>query len=144
MNAKFAALIFVAAFIFASPQIASCQEEDLAGQWVTTDPRTRGIKRIVISRSESGWVVQTFGKCHPSDCDWGWVSLHPMGESVEDRSFYSGFAVWDAGFATKFVTMVRTGDTLTVEIVTVFKDRSRRANFRMKEVLRREPPIGSN
>jgi hypothetical protein len=144
MKAKLAVLMLAAASLLAMPQAVSCQDADLAGEWVTTNPRTRGITRIVVSMGESGWVAQTFGKCHPSDCDWGWVPLHPMGASVEDHSFYSGFAVWDAGFATKFVTMVRSNDTLTVEVVTVFKDRSRRANFRMKEVLRREPPIESN
>ena len=138
MKAKFAVLIFVAASVFAFPQVASSQAQDLAGEWVTTNPRTRGLTRIVITKGESGWAAQTFGRCHPNDCDWGWVTLHPIGASVEDHSFYSGFAVWDAGFATKFVTMVKTAETLTVEVVTIFRDRSGRANFRMKEILRRQ------
>ena len=138
MKAKFAVLMFVAASVLALPPVASSQEQDLSGEWVTTNPRTRGITRIVISRAESGWVAQTFGRCHPTDCDWGRVPIHPLGESVEDRSFASGFAVWDPGFATKFVTMAMTGDTLKVDVVTIFKDCSRRSNFRMKEVLKRQ------
>ena len=139
MKAKFAALLLVtAASVLLAPQIVSCQEADLAGEWLTTKPRTRGITRIVVSKGESGWTAQTFGKCHPNDCDWGWAELHPMGASVEDHSFDSGFAVWDPGFATKFVTMVRTEDTLKVEVMTIFKDRSGRANFRMREILKRQ------
>lgn len=141
MKAKFAVIMLVAAVsVFALPQAVSCQGADLAGEWVTTNQRTRGITRIVISRAESGWVAQTFGRCHPSDCDWGWVPLHPLGKSVEDHSFASGFAVWDAGFSMKFVTMVSVEDTLKVEVVTIFKDCSGRANFLGKEVLRREHP----
>jgi hypothetical protein len=138
MKVKFAVLMFVAAAsVIVAPQIVSSQEPDLAGEWVTMNPQTRGITRIVVSRGESGWVAQTFGRCHPSDCDWGPVPLYPLGASVEDHSFESGFAVWDAGFATKFVTMTKTEEDLTVETVTIFKDCSRRANFRMKELLRR-------
>jgi hypothetical protein len=141
MKTKFAAFIFVAVIsIFAVPQIISGQEPGLAGEWRTTDPRTRGITRVVVSMEESGSSVQIFGKCHPKDCDWGWVQLHPLGVSVEDHSFAGGFAVWDAGFATKYVTVARAGDTLTVETVTIFNDRSRRANFRVREVLRRQGP----
>lgn len=139
MKARFAALLFVAAAVlFTLPQTVSSQEPDLVGEWVTINPRTRGITRIVVSKSDSGWAVQTFGKCHPYDCDWGWVELHPVGASVEDHSFASWFAVWDPGFATKFVTMVRTEDTLTVETVSIFKDCSRRGNYRLREVLRRQ------
>ena len=138
MKAKFGLILFVAVIsICAAPRIVSGQDADIAGEWVTTNPRTRGITRIVVSREDAGWFVQTFGKCHPTDCDWGRVPLHPVGESVEDDSSAGGFAVWDAGFATKFVTMSRRGDTLSVETVTIFKDRSGRANYRMKELLKR-------
>ena len=141
MKTKFAALVVAAvASIFWAPHIVSGQDADIAGEWVTNNPRTRGITRIEVSRSESGWSVRAFGKCHPNDCDWGWVPVLPVGRSVEDHSFATGFAIWDPGFSTKFVTMARTGDGLTVEIVNIFNDRSGRANFRAREILKRHAP----
>ena len=142
MKAKFSVILgVIVASMFAVPHVISCQDSGLAGEWVTTNARTRGITRIIVSREGAGWSAQTFGRCHPHDCDWGWVPLLPVGASVEDDSFGGGFAVWNAGFATKYVTMLKTGDTLTVETVTIFKDRSRRANFRAKEVLKRDGPM---
>ena len=138
MRSKLTAILFVIVIsIFLLPKTVSGQDADIAGEWVTTNPRTRGITRIVVERSESGWSVRAFGRCHPNDCDWGWVPVLPVGQSVEDNSFATGFAVWDPGFATKYVTLPRTGDNLTVEIVNIFNDRSGRAHYRRKEILKR-------
>ena len=138
MKLKFTATLFViVTSILLAPESVPGQDADIAGEWVTTNPRTRGITRIVVARSQAEWSVRAFGRCHPSDCDWGWVPVRPVGRSVEDHSFATGFAVWNAGFATKFVTMARTGDSLTVEIVNIFNDCSGRANYRAKEILKR-------
>ena len=142
MRSKLTAMIFVIVIlIFPAPETVSGQDADIAGEWVTTNQRTRGITRVLVAKGESGWSVQAFGRCHPSDCDWGWVPVMPVGRSVEDHSFATGFAVWDPGFSTKFVTMARTGDHLIVEIVNIFNDRSGRANYRAKEILKRRDPL---
>ena len=142
MKMRSAGILFIfVTSVFAMPQIVSGQDAGLAGDWRAANPRTRGITRILVSGAETGSSVRAFGKCHPNDCDWGLATLYPVGDSVEDHSFNRGFAVWDSGFATKFVTITKLGDCLAVETVTIFKDRSGRANFRMREVLKRAGPL---
>ncbi len=136
--AKFLLVIIFLGFIFISSSFAAnWQAHDIEGEWISVNPRTRGISSIVVSQDGSGWSVEAWGKCHPRDCVWGSVALTPIGESVEDGSFNRGFAIWDAGFALKYVTFTVNRDRLTAETITVFKDRSRRASFRSVEVLRR-------
>src|SRR3982750_4968948 len=96
------------------------------GEWINVDPKTRGLTRLVISREENGWGIQAWGRCHPSDCVWGIVPLEPIGKSVTDSSFNRGFAIWDPGFATNYVTLRLEKGHLFAEMITIFKDRSRR------------------
>ncbi|MEK7311223.1 MAG: NBR1-Ig-like domain-containing protein [Chloroflexota bacterium] len=44
---------------------------DWAGTWVNTNAGTNNITRIIITASGSQLSVHPFGKCTPSDCDWG-------------------------------------------------------------------------
>ena len=116
---------------------AGGQTVDLEGEWVNVDSRTRGITRLVVSKARMGWAIEAWGKCHPQDCVWGSTVLNPLGSSVEDFSFNQGFAVWNAGFATKYVTLTLNEGRLTTETVTIFRDRSRRANVRNVDVFQR-------
>jgi len=116
---------------------AAGQTPDLEGEWANVDLRTRGLTKLVISKTETGWGIGAWGKCHPRDCTWGSAVLAPLGSSVEDYSFNQGFAVWKAGFATKYVTLTLSNGQLTAETITIFCDRSGRANVRHKGVFQR-------
>ncbi len=39
--------------------------------WLNDDSGTSGITRIIISRSGQTLFIHPYGKCHPTDCDWG-------------------------------------------------------------------------
>lgn len=124
--------------IFIASAMVSAQGPDqLSGDWANSNPRTRGITYLNIAADRVGWNVEAWGKCHPTDCEWGRTPLTPIGESVEDDRFDRGFAIWKAGFANKFVEVAMEGSLLRVEIVTIFKDRSRRSSFRRVEYFRR-------
>ena len=116
---------------------AEGQTPDLEGEWINVDLRTRGLTRLVISKTENGWSIGAWGKCHPKDCSWGAVVLAPLGNSVEDYSFNRGFAVWNAGFATKYVTLTLSNGQLTAETINIFRDRSGRAHYRTVDVFQR-------
>jgi hypothetical protein len=140
MNSKSSLMtIFLMAFVvFGAYSNAFGQAgDDIAGEWVNVDPQTRGMTRIIVAQDDTGWIVQAFGKCHPTDCEWGWVAIDPLGETVADHSFKKGFAVWDHGFSVRHVTLIRRNDRLTVEIVNIFNDRSRRAGYRRIDVMKR-------
>ena len=103
------------------------------GEWVNVDPNTRGISRITISSGSNGPGIRAFGRCHPRDCDWGIQTLEAVGRSVEDRDPTEGFAVWDHGFATAYMTLALHGDEMAVETVRIYKDHSGRTNTRTTE-----------
>ena len=134
------ALLFV---IFLVGSFASYgQATELEGEWVSMSPRTRGITKIVITSESDGHVVEAWGRCHPTDCAWGRTALTRVGKSVEDNSFTSGYAIWEPGFASKYVLLSIDRRMLRVETVNVFRDRSRRSSYRVVEYLRRfEEPV---
>lgn len=131
-------LFLFVAIMYVLSLTAAAQDPGLEGDWIAVNERTRGITRIRISQDERGPVIEAWGKCHPMDCVWGATRLAPVGDSVEDVRFVRGFAVWDPGFATKYVNVVYKRNTLIVETTTIFNDRSQRSNFRAVEVMRRE------
>jgi hypothetical protein len=135
---KFTSCFTILFCIYLASTMVSAQGSDrLSGEWMNSNPRTRGITSIVVVDGGSGWSVEAWGKCHPTDCVWGKTKLTPIGDSVEDDSFDRGFAVWEPGFASKYVEFAMDGGLLRVEIITIFKDRSRRSSFRSVEYFRR-------
>jgi hypothetical protein len=58
------------------------------GNWVNADPNTNSITKAQLRDCQSvttcngdicsitydaGWTIRLFGKCSPTDCDWGWT-----------------------------------------------------------------------
>jgi hypothetical protein len=41
------------------------------GTWTNDDPNTSGVTSIEITQADEGLDIHPFGKCHPTDCDWG-------------------------------------------------------------------------
>lgn len=135
---KMCSIVILFVFVLAGSELsATGQTVHIEGDWVNVDSSTGGITRLVISKTETGWGIEAWGKCHPKDCVWGSVVLDPLGSSVADYSFKQGFAVWNAGFATTYVTLILTRGRLTAETITIFRDRSGRANYRKVEMFQR-------
>jgi hypothetical protein len=82
------------------------------GDWVNADPTARGIARIELRDCQSvttcsgtvctitydaGWRMHVFGKCSPTNCDWGW--------SAGQFRLSSGhiYGYYDQGFAKRYV-----------------------------------------
>lgn len=113
---------------------ASCLAQPEDGHWVNTDAATRSITRINLrfvcqDQVLNGqlyppgppWYVHLWGKCHPSDCDWGEVGAQriPAGHI---------YAFYDQGFAKRYVyakmSIYRPGQ-LWLYIWTDFTDPAR-------------------
>jgi hypothetical protein len=88
---------------------AQCIEQPEQGKWTNTDPNTRSLTRIDLrftcqDQVHNGqpyppgppWHVHVFGKCHPTDCDWGEVGAQRLTAGHI-------FAVYDQGFARRYV-----------------------------------------
>jgi hypothetical protein len=83
-----------------------------AGNWVNADPNASGIARIELRNCQSvvvcngnvcsitydaGWATHVFGKCSPTNCDWGWS---PGAFPTSSGQVYGFF---DQGYAKRSV-----------------------------------------
>jgi hypothetical protein len=88
---------------------AQCLAQSEDGQWVNTDAATRSLTRIELRFTcqdqvlngqpyppGPAWHVHIWGKCHPTDCDWGEVGAVRLGSGFI-------FAYYDQGFARRYV-----------------------------------------
>jgi hypothetical protein len=88
---------------------ALCVQPPEEGNWVNTDPNTRSLTRIQLrfvcqDQIHNGqpyppgppWYVHVWGKCHPTDCDWGEVGAHRIGPGHI-------YAFYNQGFAKRYV-----------------------------------------
>jgi hypothetical protein len=120
---------------------ASFRASDYVGEWTNADPNTGGITRILVRKDSEKLVVQVFGRCHPTDCDWGTVEAKPFGANVQssaDAPINSVVATFLPGFAEKRLSLrLTTRDTLTSVVDTRFTDRSGRADYETTEQLLR-------
>lgn len=84
---------------------ALCVQPEEEGNWVNTDPATRSITRIQLrfvcqDQIMNGqpyppgapWYIHIYGKCHPTDCNWGEVGAQRLGTDHIFGVFYQGFA----------------------------------------------------
>ena len=139
-------LAFVALLSVALPGAvhALCVDPPEDGNWVNADPNTRGITRISLrfvcqDQVLNGqpyppgppWYVHLWGKCHPTDCNWGEVGAERLGSDHV-------YAYYDQGFAHRYVyakmSAYRPGQ-LWVWIWTDFTDPGR-ADYGMHQWFR--------
>ena len=126
-----ASLSAVLASSLASSAVAA--PGDFVGNWVNTDPNTRGITRLVISSAGSNRLnIQVFGKCRPTDCDWGSTRLRTYGKNISDRNHKAATANYTTSFANTLLTLRLSGSTskkINLQSFTEFTDRSNRQNY---------------
>jgi hypothetical protein len=96
----------------AAPAQALCVRPALTGDWHNIDPATRSTTRVVVgfacgdtvhcdtngncSGGESYFTMRPFGKCHPTDCDWGTRRSQTMTDGWQR-------AIYPNSWATKYV-----------------------------------------
>jgi hypothetical protein len=115
------------------PAAAGFGITDYLGGWTNADPNSRGITWISVRKDGERLVVQVWGKCHPTDCDWGTAQAAPFGRSVEssaDAPIKSVSVTFSPSFAEQRLNLrLTTRDTLTSVVDTHFTDRSGRADY---------------
>jgi hypothetical protein len=110
----------------------------LFGTWANSNPATRNVEDIVISPGRAGILVDGFGACSPTPCQWGDIPGTVFGPNVSSPTGNSFRADWNFGFArTVIVGTVSQRlffrPVLTVQEFTTFTDHSGRANFTVTE-----------
>lgn len=89
------------------PAVASANTGDFLGVWVNVDGQTNRITRIAISGATGGdeLKIRTFGKCVPTDCDWGTETLHLYGSSITDSDYQHATAIYEQRGITTLLTL---------------------------------------
>jgi hypothetical protein len=117
---------------------ANAQKDRFTGSFVSTDPNTRGVTRVVISDDQ----IHIWGRCHPTDCDWGTIKVETYAPSVDADKLTTARAMsayYEKGFATTIVIITPLAQNrLKVETFTKFRDRSGRSDYTSKEIMVRE------
>lgn len=124
-------IVAVSVFVYLLSSSLVVAADPFVGKWVNTDEMTGGVTRLEVEKKGDGWAIQAWGKCHPTDCDWGKAPLHLLADFGDTEMKY-GLAHWDAGFSEKHATLRADKGELVVETYTVYKDKSGRSNYRSK------------
>jgi hypothetical protein len=111
------------------------------GTWVNTHPSTSEIIQVVIGRGASGGLsVDLFGRCQPTNCEWGTTPATTYGSSVAAATGNNFSINIDQGFARRVdfghLTRSRTGALkLTLREFHTYVDGSGRHNITFSETL---------
>ncbi|MEZ5388080.1 MAG: hypothetical protein R3F13_21445 [Prosthecobacter sp.] len=102
------------------------------GEWVNKDPDTRGITRVSLKMTDTGAMAQMWGKCHPSDCDWGQAVATPNPADADGPSVK---VIWEHGFKAVIQTLRIDNDgQLHVSSLTHYTDKSGRRDRIEQEI----------
>jgi hypothetical protein len=105
------------------------KEKSFVGKWVAAK-KDAGMPRLEITGKGNKLKIQAWGKCQPTDCDWGAVPLNLLGETVSAQELPYGFATWDQKFKVAHMTLRLEKNDLVVETYDIFTDDSGRSNYR--------------
>jgi len=116
---------------------AFSQFEQFVGTFKNTDGAASNIAKIEIKRNGKNFLVQVWGKCSPSDCDWGVEDGFGYTDSTNSARTIS--VIYRKSFADT-ILMVRSlaGNRLDVEASTRFTDTSGRANYSRRETFMKD------
>jgi hypothetical protein len=92
--------------------------EDFAGDWKPTSQERPMLAELKIVQEGTRWTAHAYGSCTPTPCDWGVVPFVVLQQRPAGRSV--GWAVWQRGTATRYVTMRLGEDALVVDIHNLF------------------------
>jgi hypothetical protein len=96
----------------ADRQYKLCATPTMSGDWHNIDPNTRAMSRVIVdfacsdvvlcdtsghcTGGDSSYYMQPFGRCHPTDCDWGRQKATDMGGGWIESTY-------NYGWSTKYV-----------------------------------------
>ena len=140
--------LLLLAIILLTGSTASADINQFAGKWRNVDPQTRGITTIHIDVSGSRIKIQTWGKCHPSDCAWGFAEGTAYAPSVQSNLVETADTI-STIYLTSFsqmILIIRPAEEgqIRVELLTKFTDQSGRANTRHIETFSRVEDTAAN
>jgi hypothetical protein len=141
-------LSIVAASLLLLISLSTCSASlaQFAGDWNNVDPNTGGITKLSIAISGASANVHVWGKCHPTDCDWGGVNAFAFAPDVSSDPVSQAQALM-ATFITAFsdttLFISPQGSRLSVQSYTRFTDNSGRSNYASSYVFQKSSSISA-
>ena len=109
-------------------------ENNFYGFWVNKNTGKPNITKVDIDKVGNIMLVRIWGKCHPTDCDWGIETT-----DISDASDGTLNLVWDQGFAIKTQELILLSDgRLKVKTFCHFTDNSGRTDYKSTEYFIKE------
>lgn len=123
--------------------VAHGQLSEFKGEWVNVDENSSGITKLQVNIAGETLKVRLFGRCHPIDCDWGWidaVAYTEEGVAADLAATVSTVvATYKTGFATRVVIIKVSSETeLDLEVLTHFEYGSDRSNISSSDSMKRD------
>ena len=109
----------------------------ILGTWVNTNPDTKGIIRVLLSRNEGDLAVQAFGACEPDPCAWGEADDVVACAAAPDSREPMGFtAHYHFGFMQTRLDANLSRGLLIIAGFHTFLDDSGRSDYFTREFFR--------
>ena len=90
---------------------------DLEGLWVNENTETPGITKCKIRYEDNRFHVQIWGKCHPTDCDWGESASNEIHRETDKLKL-----TWDNEFVERKQTLEIIEGKLIITTESHYKD----------------------
>ncbi len=129
----YGALAGVAAILAGAAAPAAAAVGDFFGSWYAAAPDPRGITRIDVRRLGDQVMVHVWGRCHPTDCDWGQAPGQPYAPRVDAPLWPTADVItadFDDGAEHTTVLLRTAGGAVNYQAFTHFSDSSHRSDYR--------------
>ena len=104
-----------------------------SGTWKNVDSETRGLTTLNVRTAGNSVWVHAWGRCHPSDCDWGEVSATAFAPGVSADPAVDAqkvTAVFQTSFSNTVLDLTPAGsDAIEANTQTKFTDNSGRSPY---------------
>jgi hypothetical protein len=105
----------------------------LLGTWINTNPRARGMARIILAASGGRFTVRVLGANGASPIDWGEVPAAAFAHDAGSREAMAFAAAYDLGFLRADLQANVKQGVLVVASFNEFTDGSGRCSYFTRE-----------
>ncbi|MEZ4987423.1 MAG: hypothetical protein R2795_20655 [Saprospiraceae bacterium] len=95
----------------------------LDGQWKNSDSNTRSIPIFIISNN--GTKIRVYGKCSPTNCDWGWETLQKNSINLLGRRTEYWEATYNDVVAKRTLRLFKSGNELKLSLTNDYHSANR-------------------
>jgi hypothetical protein len=104
-------------------------DNDFSGVWINMEKENPFITKCKISYAANRYIVQMWGRCEPTDCDWGENSTNEVNREIKKIEL-----LWQkVTFAESTITYEMIDGKLKLTNKRHFKDNSGRPDYTLVE-----------